>query len=562
MALQALGELQRVPAALAFERAARDPERAQREVLLRTIDEIGSSAYGVAHGLASVRSLADLQARAPITTYDDVAPWVRRQMKGERGVLSREEPVFFASSTGTTGEPKRTPATPTFRGDFQRTVLVSMAQVAMRHPEAFTGTVAYFVGKWDEGRAESGVPIGFTSGFNYVTLPRAIQKLYVWPYELFTVPDFEARAYLAALLAATSPVTLVAGIFPLALLAWARAIEPWAERLERDLRDGTLREDLALSPEHRAFFAGRLRRDARAADRVASEARANGGRLPLWAVMPSLRLVYCWNSASAGHYIPELRERLGGRAAVRDAIYAANEGWGNCTFGEDVLGGPAAITSHFFEYIEADGWERGVREGVGAHALEVGKRYRILLTTTSGLVRYDVGDIVECNGIYRRTPRLFFSRRAGAAFNLVGEKVAEPHVASAVRESLDAYGLRAELFTAVPRFTPAPHWEIWLELEGPVPGDAELEALRSHIDGALGRAAADYALYRRARTLAPATLQVVAPGEHARVRREAVAAGRPEAQLKVQNLLPDPDAALPYRVARVVVASGGEARPC
>lgn len=557
-----LGELQRVAPALAFERAARDPERAQRAVLERTMAAIGASAYGVAHGLAGVRSLADLQARAPVTTYADVAPWVRRQMAGERAVLALEEPIFFASSTGTTGEPKLTPVTPTFRKDFQRTLLVSMAQVAMRHPAAFTGTVAYFVGKWDEGRTESGLPIGFTSGFNYVTLPRAIQKLYVWPYELFTVADFEARAHLAALLAATSPVSLVAGIFPLALLAWARTIEPWAERLARDLRTGTLSSDLALTDGERDFFARRIGRDARAADRLEAGARANGGRLPLWVVMPRLRLVYCWSSASAGHYIPELRERLGGRAVVRDAVYAANEGWGNCTFGEDVLGGPVAVTSHFFEYVEEDAWERGVREGVGAHALEVGRRYRVLLTTTAGLVRYDVGDLVECNGVYRRTPRVAFARRAGAAFNLVGEKVAEPHVVAAVREALDARGRRAELFTAVPRFEPAPHWELWLELEGAVPDDDALEALRASVDAALCRAAADYALYRRARTLAPVSLRVIAPGEHARVRREAVAAGRPEAQLKVQNLLPDPDASLPYRVARAVEAPGDAARPC
>src|SRR5206468_5546659 len=103
-------------------------------------------------------------------TYADVEPWVARQMAGEERVLSAETPVFFASSTGTTGAPKRTPTTPRFRREFQRTVFVSMAHVAMRFRAAFTGQVLYFVGTRELERAPCGTPVGFTSGYNFATL--------------------------------------------------------------------------------------------------------------------------------------------------------------------------------------------------------------------------------------------------------------------------------------------------------------------------------------------------------------------------------------------------------
>jgi GH3 auxin-responsive promoter len=550
--LQVLGELQRVPPALRFEHAAGNPERAQTALLREMMQANADTAFGREHGLSDVHTLRDLQRRVPVQTYADVEPWVRRQMNGEERVLSAETPVFFASSTGTTGAPKRTPTTPRFRAEFQRTVFVSMAQVAMRFPAAFSGQILYFVGPKELGRAPCGTPIGYTSGYNFSTLPPVIKKLYAWPYELFVVKDLDARTYLSAWLAAMSPITLVAAIFPLALLHLLRAIETYAEPLARDLRAGTLRDDLALTPEERAFFERYARRDARAADRIEAMARDDGGRLPVSAVMPDLRLVYCWLGASASYYVPELRRRVGPRVAIRDAIYAANEAWGNVTFGEDVLGGPVAITSHVFELVREADWDRGVREGTLPHDLREGERYRLLATTGAGLCRYDLGDIVECTGTYARTPRIRFVRRAGASLSVVGEKLDESHVTAAVASALTRARLDAAFFTAVPRFVPSPRWEIALELAGEShPTDAALEALRADIDQALGAAADDYRVYRRSTLGAPA-LVLVSCGEHDRTRRAAIARGGQDAQLKTVHLQTDPDALSSYRIDRII----------
>ena len=534
--LQALGELTRLPEAIRFERAARRPARAQEERLREMIAANADTDFGRKYDLGRVRTIADLRARVPVQTYADIEPFIARQMNGEKRVLSAEDPIFFASSTGTTGKPKRTPVTPRFRQEFQRTVFVSMAHVAARFPAAFSGQALYFVGSRELGRAPCGTPIGFTSGYNFTTLPPLVRRVYAWPYELFEVKDLDARTYLALWLAATRPVTFVAGVFPLALLAMLRAVPALAEPLARDLRNGTLRDDIALSPAERAFFEKLARRDTRAADRIAA-----GG-----SVFPHLRLVYCWIGASAGHYVPELRERLGHEVAVRDAIYAANEGWGNVTFGEEELGGPLAITSHVFEFIAENG------EELLPHELEVGRRYRILLTTGAGIHRYDLGDIVECTGMYHATPRIRFVRRAGASLSIAGEKLDEAHVIGAAEKALARVGLEAEFFTAVPRFVPSPRWQVAVELRGKAT-DGQLEALRREMDIALGDAADDYRIYRKS-TLGPLALLVVAPGEHERLRREAIASGRPDAQLKVQNLSTDPEepARAGWRVERVV----------
>jgi hypothetical protein len=334
-------------------------------------------------------------------------------------------------------------------------------------------------------------------------------------------------------------VTLFTGVFPLPLLALYRAMEDLAEPLARDLHAGSLRDDLALTAEERAFYTRFARVDRKTADRIAAMTREAGGKMPLGAVLPDLRLVYCWTTGSASAFVPDLKRKLGDSIALRDAIYASNEGWGNVTFGEDAPGGPVALTSHVFEYIEESAWEKGERIGVGAEDLEIGKLYRLLVTTSGGLCRYDTGDLLQCTRRYHATPCVHFARRAGAAFNIVGEKLVENHVVAAMGAALAALGRRASSFVALPRYQPDPHWAIALELE---PGDganaADLETLRARIERELASVNEDYAYYRT-RNLGPLALHVVTPGDSEARRRALLAAGKPEAQLKTVHLVTD-----------------------
>lgn len=551
--LHLLGQLQRVPEAAAFRRGVRDPERAQRERLRAMVALNADTVFGRAHGIAEVRSLRDLQARVPVQTYADVEPYVARMMAGERHVLSSEAPVFYASSSGTTGAPKRTPTTPSFRKEFQRTVQISMAHVAMRFPRAFAGTLLYFVAKKEIARSADGTPIGFTSGFNFATLPPLVRRMYAWPYELFEVGDADARDYLAAWLCALSPVTLAAAIFPLALTNLLRAAEPFAEPLARDLERGALRDDLRLTSIERAFFERFARADAKAADRIGSEARNAGGVLPARALLPDLRLVYCWTTASAAHYLDDLRARLGDDVAIRDAVYAANEGWMNCTFGRDEPGGPFCVTGHVYELVETGAWDRGVREGVGVEGAEPGKSYRLLVTTSAGLWRYDLGDVVTCTGFHRATPRIHFARRGSASLSLVGEKLDESQVAQAASSVLARRGMRAAFFAARPRFSSEsgrPRWELVVELPEVPPRDVAA-SLRDELDTELARVNDDYRDLVGA-DLGRLALRLLEPGEFERDRQRRIADGAPAAQLKVVHLATTEDAHADLRAALVV----------
>ena len=209
--------------------------------------------------------------------------------------------------------------------------------------------------------------------------------------------------------------------------------------------------------------------------------------------------------------------------------------------GDETPGGALATQSGYFEFIEESAWEKGGRETRTAWELEDGRRYYIVMTTSAGLYRYLLGDIVEVCGFHHATPRIRFVRKGGAACNLLGEKLEEVHLNQAVGKALEPAGLEASFFCLAPRLGgDRPGYALYLETRAAVP-----PAFGAAADALLGEASFDYARLRGANQLAPIHVQVLPPGSYDAFRQARVSEGSAEAQLKTAHLVADP-AALPF----------------
>src|SRR5258708_29073975 len=83
------------------------------------------------------------------------------------------------------------------------------------------------------------------------------------------------------------------------------------------------------------------------------------------------------------------------------------------------------------------------------HELERGGEYRLVMTTSSGLYRYDIGDVVRCQGYIGQAPVLEFLHKAGQCADMEGEKVSGHQVAQAVETAARELMMRVDCFTAV-----------------------------------------------------------------------------------------------------------------
>ena len=99
-----------------FDQATRSIARSQEEKLLEILQRNADTEYGREHGFAKLRTLAEYSQAVPLIEYEDIAERVKRMARGEENVLTAEKPVMFARTSGTTGEPKLIPVTPTCQG--------------------------------------------------------------------------------------------------------------------------------------------------------------------------------------------------------------------------------------------------------------------------------------------------------------------------------------------------------------------------------------------------------------------------------------------------------------
>jgi hypothetical protein len=334
-------------------------------------------------------------------------------------------------------------------------------------------------------------------------------------------------------LACVGDTTLIAGIFPAPIVYLLRELETQGKALAQAVRSGELPGQLVLTPEQRSYF-GRLlgpRPDIAARLDRAASAPVEEKVAEAW---PRLSLVYCWTTATAAAYLPELHRRLGPRVAVRDAIYSACEGWCSIPMGEELSGGALAVTSHVFEFFdeEDEGLARAPR---WVHELEEGRRYQIVVTTGSGLYRYLLGDLVEVCGRYERTPRIRFVRKMGAFSNLAGEKLEEAHVTQAVNAAL-ASAATAPFFALAPdRSGNVPGYALHVEL--PAGAGQSAEEVAARLDAELGKVSYDYGRLRLGGQLAPVRLKPLKPGAYEAFRQARVGDGSAEAQLKDVRLV-------------------------
>ena len=99
--------------AAAFEKATHDPTAAQEALLRRMMAKNRDTEYGREHGFAEVRDFAAYRTRVPVVDFEDIRERIDRVTRGEKGVLTAEDPVLFAQTSGTTGTPKYIPVTRT-----------------------------------------------------------------------------------------------------------------------------------------------------------------------------------------------------------------------------------------------------------------------------------------------------------------------------------------------------------------------------------------------------------------------------------------------------------------
>jgi hypothetical protein len=520
----------------AIEAASRRAGLAQQEHLLGILTANAESLYGREHKFSAIRSIADFQNSVPINDYDGLQPYIERAAAGERSILTAESPFMFATTSGTSGARKLIPVTRSYVREFRRASVVSGFNLLKHFPALAKGVALTVFSPAEDSRTKAGIPCGAISGRLYLEEPPLIKR-YVSPipYDVFVIADYESRYYTLLKCALGMPVSSIYTLNPSTIMIIAKRLELYAERLVKDVRDGTLTPPAPLSASIQNAVGSFNRPDPVRAKEL--EHLLENSQFVPPKVWPGLSMISCWTKAAASFYLQDFPKYFGD-TPVCDITYGASEGRGTVCLSpnEQML----AIRSHFFEFIEECDIDKAHPRVRVTDELEVGRNYYILFTTSSGLYRYNINDIVKVVGWHNNAPLLEFLHKGGNISSFTGEKITESHVTKAVLSASTKLGLRTQFFTVVPKFRPEPHYELLIEyIESGE--NVSLDRLGGVADQCLGDENIEYQAKRESNRLSPIIVRRLRAGSYEHIRKTLVAGGTPDAQIKVSHLNPKSD---------------------
>jgi GH3 auxin-responsive promoter len=519
-------------------RSFADSRTVQREVLHKVVAANKSCEFGRRHAFASIQSVSDFRRAVPVAEYENFRNDIGRMSSGEAGVLTSEPVRRFFITSGSTSKPKYVPVTPSFVRAKSYAFQTFWNLVRESYPGVDRGSVIFnFSDSGREHRTSGGLLCSSESSFwNACWRVAGGKARCPFPSEIMYVMDSEARYYAITRILLETDITVLMTLNPSTLLLLGDVIHREGARLIEDIERGGVSKGAGMPREMQdyiaAHFPGNPSR-ARKLENVIS--RAEGARASeIW---PNLQLVVCWRSPMTRSYLDLLGPFLGS-TPQRDYLMMASEGVMAMPFRDGISGGILPIHTHFYEFIPAEAVDQSSPPTLLAHEVEAGESYVVVLTTSAGLYRYNIGDVVRVRDFHGSTPVLEFLHRTGHTSSLTGEKLTEGQVAAAVCEMGTRFGLTIKGFTLCPVTRPFPHYVLLAEVESHLSA-GEGRAFVAAVDEELGIRNLEYRSKRKSRRLGSPELWLVAPGSYDSLRQQRTTQGANDAQVKVACLTRD-----------------------
>lgn len=380
-------------------------EEIQRSVLKRLVTEAAGTEWGKAHAYSEMKGYDSFSRRVPISTYEDLKGYIDRMRRGERDLLWPGQVRWYAKSSGTTN-------------DKSKFISVSPAGLHDTHYAGGRDAVALYLRNHPESRLFDGraLILGGSHAPNY-NLPSSyvgdlsailieninplVNLVRTPPKSVALLSDFEEKRNRIAEIASKQRVTNLSGV-----PSWMMAV------LNRVL-EITGRESIdQVWPELEVFFHGGV------------------------AFTP---------------YREQYRRLIRNSSMNYMETYNASEGF----FGlQDEPTDTAMLLmldyGVFYEFIPLEEVGRKEPTVIPLWGVEPGKNYAIVISTSCGLWRYQIGDTVRFTSV--RPYKFVISGRTKSFINAFGEELIVDNAEKGIVKACAETGAEVSEYTAAPVF--------------------------------------------------------------------------------------------------------------
>ncbi|KAK8648777.1 hypothetical protein V6N13_129520 [Hibiscus sabdariffa] len=440
-----------------IEELTANAEQIQEQLLAQILERNAGTEY-LSRFLSGKTDKELFKMNVPLVSYEDIKPYIDRIADGDKSnILSAESVIEFYKSSGTSGgKPKLIPVTAETHN--LRTLYSTMsASVMKKH----FGNI-YQVGKRLDflfAKHENETPSGLkarsitTSFYMDQGFRNTISKRSTSPIEAIFCSDPNQSMYcqLLAGLIQRDEVVAVASYFATVALRAIKFLEDNWKELCSDIRSGQLSGWITDSGCRNAV-SSILEPNPQLADSIQSicgHKSWDGIIKKLW---PKAKYISAIMTGVMSQYVETLEFYSGGLPLV-SPIYGGSEALYGINL--EILTEPSHVSYTFlpnmayFEFLPVNKdtdlpMSQEDVEPVDLTRVKLDQYYELLVTTSAGLYRYKVGDVLKVTGFHNTTPRFQFVERQNVILSVDSDKTSEEDLLKAVTEAktpLDSLGV-------------------------------------------------------------------------------------------------------------------------
>lgn len=513
-----------------------------QELLMRLIRDNQDTEYGRKYGFREIHSYADYAAKVPFSSYEDYEPYIDRMLRyGQKNLITADEVVYYAHTSGTTGASKMIPCTRRtldilFCTVFERVFGQYEESCRRSTGEGMPACMGINLMESRIGRTPCGVPHGAISE----TLNRAGDSPFynALPEELiYPEAEFDRRHVKMLFALRQRHLSYMMSTFSSTMYDMITYLHRHWRILCDDIEAGTINSEIIVDPQLRKTLEAKLAPDPERAMEIRNimSDNADGAFIPL--LWPDMKRIATVGTAAFAPYIDKIRTSMGSEIAVDCLGYVCSEA---------VIGAPLHEGAHEYMMLPFGGFYEFIPMEDGMpdtpllmDQLEAGREYELIITNLSGFYRYRLGDVVRVTGYHNKCPIIIFSYRKKQLISMYGEKVTETALHTAVK------AMEAESGTMILEYsvyadtgTDPGHYVVLMESDreiGPESWDRYSEILNRR----LCEAHESYGKKIQQKTMLPLEVKFVQPQTYALYRDFKVMGGASPNQIKPVHVITD-----------------------
>ena len=510
--------------------SAMSPAQTQLSLLKSILKKQENTDLGKHYEFSSIKSMDDYINRIPIHEFDDIGPFIDKQIKSNSKSILSEEPKIYAKTSGTTNHSKFIPISKQTIDAYKRAQSIFSYKLHTEVPGIFSGKVLAIVSPAIEGYMSNGIPYGSMSGMVYQNMPKIVLAKYVLHPHIFNIENYDTKYKLIAALALyESNISCIATANPSTLVKIIEIVQSEIDKIIEFVDSGNISSlQLELSSEALKLFSNYRPNPKRAKQLLQLKETSTLLFSTLW---PRLSAIVTWTCGNCSLYLPKIRSQLQDHQKIIEMGYLSSEFRGTITIDCMKNLGVPTLEDNFFEFSPVTDWNEGNKKTFLLHELQLGKQYYIIVTTANGLYRYFINDIIEVTGYFHKTPTIAFVQKGKGITNITGEKLYESQLISAFTSTSDYLGISVDFFIMLAdekKFS----YQLYLETNNNV----DIQMFTDTLQNNLKKSNIEFESKLQSKRISLETTKLLKKGTYDTYKAHCVNSGQREGQFKVIKL--------------------------